>query len=229
MSTPYTIARLTKSDKPSFVFVLSKAFARDPLFLYLFGDSEMDEKARSRVIAFVSFMFDKAFLVSEEVWGLFENECLLGAYIVEKPEKNKLQNMKEGFLLMGRFIPLFFQMSVKSLWLLNSYMRVTRSAAPRLSHHYLIMIGVIPKSQGKGIGKSLLMHLMKTINGDTHSQGIALDTENQENVNMYCKWGFTLNKEIHIDNLRVYCMFYHKQSHIVKIPNVLDGLGNQHL
>lgn len=212
MSAPYRFAKLTKSDKPAFVWLMSNAFARDPLFLHLFGDSELDSKAKSRVTAFVSFMFDKSFMLNEEVWGVFEQESLLGAYIIEKPQTNKLQNIKGGLLLIGRLLALFFQMSGKTLGLLNSYMRVTRSASPPLPHHYLIMIGVHPEAQGKGIGKSLLIHLLSTVNADNNSQGAALDTENKENVNLYRKFGFNLSRETNMDNLPVYCMFYPKNN-----------------
>ncbi|WP_232229130.1 GNAT family N-acetyltransferase [Paenibacillus zanthoxyli] len=203
------MSKLIKSDKPLFVSLMSRAFAKDPLFTHLFGDSVLDRTASSHVTAFVSFMFDKSFLLNEEVWGYFENESLLGAYIVEKPHESKLQNMK-GLLLIGRLIPLLFQMSGQTLSLLNSYMRVTRSAAPPLTHHYLIMIAVQPEDQGKGIGKVLLKHLLNTVNKDTKSHGVALDTENKENINWYRKFGFTLSNETQIDNLPVYCMFHQK-------------------
>lgn len=209
MSTPYRISKLTKTDKLLFVSLMSRAFAQDPLFLHVFGDSERDRKARSSVTAFISFMFDKSFLLNEEVWGYFENEKILGTYIVEKPHISKLQIMR-GLLLI--LIPLFFQMPGKSLRLLNSYMRVTRSVAPPLPHHYLIMIGVKKEEQGKGIGKSLLHHLINSVNADNKSQGIALDTENKGNVDLYRRFGFTLSKETRIDDLPVYCMFYQKES-----------------
>ncbi|WP_328804397.1 GNAT family N-acetyltransferase [Paenibacillus apii] len=203
------MSKLIKSDKPLFVSLMSRAFAKDPFFMHLFGDSVLDRKARRRVSAFVSFMFDKSFLLYEEVWGCFENESLLGTYIVEKPYASKLQNMK-GLLLIGRLIPLLFQISGQTLSLLNSYMKVTRSVAPPLTHHYLIMIAVKPENQGKGIGKVLLKHLLNSVNMDTKSHGVALDTENKENIKLYQKFGFTLSNETQIDNVPVYCMFYKK-------------------
>lgn len=211
MSNSRNLSKLTKADKPLFVSLMSRTFAQDTLFLHLFGDSKLDRKAKHRIKAFVSFMFDKSFLLHEEVWGYFENESLIGTYVVEKPHASKLQNMK-GILLIVRMIPLFFQLSGQTLHLLNSYMRVTRSSAPLFTHHYLIMIGVSPEEQGKGIGKSLLQHLINTVKADKKSQGIALDTENKENVDLYRRFGFTLSREAQMDNMPVYCMFYQKES-----------------
>ncbi|TVX98630.1 GNAT family N-acetyltransferase [Cohnella terricola] len=219
MNTSFRISKLSKSDKASFVALISKAFSRDPLFQHLFGDPEHDLKANRRMTAFVSFMFDKSFLLHEEVLGLFENEKLLGAYVVEKPHANKLQSIRGGLFLIGRVLPLLFLLSWQTLRLLNGYMRVTRSAAPTWTHHYLILIGVEPESQGRGVGKALLKHLLNTVSTDQNSLGVALDTENKVNVNIYRRFGFALSRETEFNYLPVYCMFYQKNSSYMSAPN----------
>lgn len=210
MSTSYSAAKLTKSDKAQFVWLMSRAFARDPLFLHLFENSERDRKAHSRMAAFMSFMFDKSFMLDEEMWGIFENNVLLGAYVVEKPQASKLRQVQGGLLLLGRLIPLLFRLSRQALVTLNRYMRVTRSAAPPSAHHYLIMIGVDPAAQGKGIGTALLEQLLNTVIADAKSRGVALDTENKENVNWYRRFGFQLHAETQLNHIPVYCMFYQR-------------------
>ncbi|WP_238188534.1 N-acetyltransferase [Paenibacillus sp. L3-i20] len=190
---------------------MSEAFARDPLFLHLFGDSELDEKAKNSMVAFVSFMFDKSFLPNEEAWGIFESDNLLGTYLIEKPSVSKLQNIKGTLFTVLYLIRLIPKISEKALSLLNTYMRITRPASPSLTHHYLIMIGVKPEVQGKGVGKSLLLHLLNKINMSDTSQGVALDTENIENVNLYQRFGFILKRETQINHVPVYCMFYQKK------------------
>lgn len=212
MNTSTRISKLSKSDKPLFVSLISRAFSQDPLFLHLFGDSVHDLKARKYVKAFVSFTFDSSFLLKEEIWGFFENEDLLGAYIVENPHAKKHQSIIDWILVIGRMLPLFGLMSGQTMRLLNSYMRVTRSSAPQWAHHYLVMIGVQPEAQGKGVGKALLNHLLNTVNVDQNSLGVALDTENKVNINLYRRFGFDLSRETKLDNLPIYCMFYQKDS-----------------
>ncbi|MFE0556638.1 GNAT family N-acetyltransferase [Paenibacillus sp. NPDC058910] len=211
MNTSCRVTKLAKSDKLLFSTIMSSAFARDPLFLHAFGDPELDRKSRSRAAAFVSFMFDKSFLLNEEIWGFFENQILLGTYIVEKPGISKLKRFKCAFGLIGRLLLLLFQLPVKTLGFLNSYMRITRSAAPSSPHHYLIMIGIIPEAQGRGIGTAMLLHLIQVVHADNKSHGIALDTENKGNVNLYQRLGFALKHEEYINALTVYCMFYQKK------------------
>lgn len=210
MSTSYRLSKLTPSDKPFFLSLMCRAFARDPLFLHVFGDSELDSNARMRVTAFLSFLFDKSFLLHEEIWGIFDEDSLLGTYIVEKPQASTFQNVKGGILLIGRLIPLFFQLSGKTVLLLQSYMRMSRAAAPPWKHHYLIMIGVKPEAQGKGIGKIMMHHLLQSVQDDHESRGIALDTENEHNVALYEKLGFTLRETTKMDQVHVFCMVYQK-------------------
>lgn len=210
MSGMNNLRKLTRTDKPLFIALMSSAFARDPLFLHAFGDLETDFKARERVAAFLSFMFDKSFTLNEEIWGAYQNESLVGAYAAERPQSGKL-HLWESVRLVWRLIPFCFRLPGKTLIFLNDYMRVTRSAAPSMPHHYLIMIGVDPKAQGQGIGKALLSHLFGLAESDKRSQGIALDTENGENVGLYRKFGFTLSHEAKIGSLPVYCLFYRKK------------------
>lgn len=112
------------------------------------------------------------------------------------------------------FVSFMFDKSLllnEEIWgFLNSYMEITRSAAPSSPHHYLIMIGVNPEVQGRGIGTAMLLHLLQVVHADNKSHGIALDTENKGNVNLYQRWGFALRHEENINDLTVYCMFYQK-------------------
>jgi len=210
MSAMYSVNKLVPSDKSDFVSIMNRAFAQDPLFLHAFGNSEADEKARRRAAAFVSFMFDKSQLLGEEIWGVFDSGSLAGAYVVETPHSGRL-GFGRGLRLAGKLLRLMWMISGRSLNFLNNYMRVTRSAAPPWKHHYLIMIGVAPEAQGKGLGAGLLMHLLNKAVTDPLSRGVALDTENRHNLPLYRKFGFHLSQAKHIGDLPVYCMSYSKQ------------------
>ncbi|MCQ6560546.1 GNAT family N-acetyltransferase [Paenibacillus mendelii] len=209
MSHAYEPVRLAEADKRSFVSLISRAFAGDPLFLHVFGDSERDGIAASRVKTFASFMFDKSFLLEEEIRGVFENDRLLGAYIVEKPRTPSLRLRVRECSLVRLLIRLWRQTSGRTVIRLNGYMKATRDAAPPWPHHYLIMIGVDPETQGRGIGRLLLDHLLKSTHEDRRSRGVALDTENVRNVAFYQKFGFVLGSETKSGDLRVFCMHYY--------------------
>ncbi|TVX93238.1 GNAT family N-acetyltransferase [Paenibacillus agilis] len=210
MSTSHRIAKLDKSDKASFVSLMCSAFAQDPIFLHIFGHSEFDEKARRHTAHFISFLFDKSAWLHEEIWGYFENGKLLGAYVIEKPTTNKIRRMSI-VRLVGRLITLACRLPIRKIRQLNEYMQVTRSMAPNTAHHYLIIIGVAPEAQGKGIGKALLQHLLHDVDSCPISHGVALDTENFQNIALYEKFGFMLMQEARLDHLPIYGMFRPKQ------------------
>ncbi|MBH5319696.1 GNAT family N-acetyltransferase [Paenibacillus sp. GSMTC-2017] len=206
-----TIRKLVKSDKSSFISVMSSAFAHDPLFVHLFGDPESDRKAVARANVFTAFMFDKGFLSRDEIWGSFDDGVMQGAYILERSDVGKLRHIIGGMLQIGRFIPLLFQLPFRVITHLNSYMQITRAVAPTLQHDYLVMIGVSPDIQGKGVGRSLLDHLLYRVDKDPHSQGVALDTENAHNKALYERFGFRLTAEKLLEQLPIYCMFFKKE------------------
>ncbi|WP_028595286.1 GNAT family N-acetyltransferase [Paenibacillus assamensis] len=210
MSSSNRISKLNQSNKASFVSLMSSAFAQDPIFLHIFGHSECNEQARRHTAHFFSFLFDKSEWLHEDVWGYFENEKLLGAYIIEKPATNTIKPM-DIVKLLGRLISLACRLPIRKIQQLNKYMQVTRSMAPRTAHHYLIMIGVAPEAQGKGIGKALLHHLLHDVDSCPLSHGVALDTENKSNTALYEKFGFVLMREARLDHVPVYGMFRPRQ------------------
>lgn len=165
MSAAYRISKLTYADKPVFITLVSRAFARDPLFLHAFGDSTVDSEAQRRVNVFVSFLFDKSLLLHEDVWGYLDGDRLLGLYIAENPREGKL-TIRQMVRLVWRTIPLLFRLPGKTVGFLQLYMRATRSIAPSFPHFYLILIGVEPEAQGRGIGKALLLHLLAEVRAD---------------------------------------------------------------
>lgn len=213
MNNMHTIARLGRADKPLFVSLIINAFAQDPLFLSLFGQPELSGKHKRRSEAFVEYLFDKSFLLQEEIWGLYTKEGVLGGvYLVEPPSAGNGRLMGGSIRLAIRTARLAFQLPPSTLSFLNRYMVLTRAAIPHKSCHYLIMIGVHPRMQGQGIGKALLQHLLSSVNRHPASWGVSLDTENADNVPLYEKLGFTVSKQEQLGELPIYCMTYESES-----------------
>ncbi|WP_096186377.1 GNAT family N-acetyltransferase [Evansella halocellulosilytica] len=206
MSRDDHIRRLNRSDKRSFVHLMVKSFEKDPLFIALFKDGEVDQKFEERACAFISFLFDKSFYLSEEIWGIYDQDKLIGAYIIEMPYMKGTQKIFDGLKLVGRVIQLLKNLSLKTIIKLNRYMKVSRSNVPKLPLYYLIMIGVTPSKQGYGVGGQLMQHIMKQVREDHRSFGIALDTENKKNISYYKRFGFCLYSETQFDDITIYGM-----------------------
>lgn len=212
MTDSYTILRLTPSDCSACASLMSQAFARDPLFLHVFGDPSRDDAAARHIATFVTWLFKTSFMQRDEVWGYYDDRNrLLGAYLIEKPIRSRLQRMQSMLPVIARLIPLTLRLTGRSMGRLQAYRSITRAAAPSVPHHYLIMIGVQPEVQGKGIGRALLAHMLHQAAADPHSAGIALDTESAYNAALYRRAGFELLRETRLGELPVYCMFHATQ------------------
>lgn len=207
MSRDYNVRRLKRSDKSSFVQLMATSFENDPLFIYLFKEGKRDQEFQEHIDSFVSFIFDKSFCLMEEVWGMFDQNSLIGAYIIETPQVKRGHKIYGGFMLVGTIIKLLKKLSFNSIIKLNRYMKVSRRNVPKVPLHYLIMIGVTPAEQGKGIGGILLQQIMKQVRNDQRSLGIALDTENKRNISYYNRFGFNLYSESKFDDITIYSMF----------------------
>ncbi|BAB07049.1 BH3330 [Halalkalibacterium halodurans C-125] len=198
-----SIRPLTKNDRQQFVTVMTKVFAKDPLFLYIFGDLYNDHRAQRRARTFMGFIFDKSMeRQAEAVWGLFDKDTLLGTYVVESCPAETNHSFAELYRLMILIFRLSLQLPPKMTWQLNRYMRVTRAHAPSIPHHYLTIIGVRKEAQGAGRGRNLLEHIFGTIG----SGELSLDTEKKENVTLYKKFGFVLTDVVKCGPINVYCM-----------------------
>lgn len=201
------IAKLSWKDKGAFVSVMENAFSPDPLFDKLFIHNQTALTAAYRIKAFLSFMFEMGMLSGADVGGIFDNNRLVGCYLLEVPVKNPFRRIGGAILVFIRALVLPYQISIKSFRLINDYMRVTRAESPHQRHYYLTMIGVHETARGQGFGKALMQEIISHVEQDKQAVGVGLDTENSANVSLYKYFGFALEKEAYLDGLAIYCMF----------------------
>jgi ribosomal protein S18 acetylase RimI-like enzyme len=74
--------------------------------------------------------------------------------------------------------------------------RVWSQHDPKESHWHLDPLGVIPELQGKGIGSKLLLYFCAEV--DAKAQAAYLETDRQENVRLYERYGFSVVGEAKI-------------------------------
>ncbi|TES53736.1 hypothetical protein E2L07_12075 [Halalkalibacterium halodurans] len=133
-----SIRPLTKNDRQQFVTVMTKVFAKDPLFLYIFGDLYNDHRAQRRARTFMGFIFDKSMeRQTEAVWGLFDKDTLLGTYVVESCPAETNHSFAELYRLMILIFRLSLQLNdlaIKSLNEGDSRPR-TKHSPPLLDHN----------------------------------------------------------------------------------------------
>ncbi len=210
---------LTRRDRRAFVETMGTAFADDPLFVMLFGPAarEMgEERTRScrRRAAFVAYLFDMNRLMGGTPRGLLAEGRLLGAVLLEPPPGGAAVNGLRMLAAALRFAPLLPRLGVTRSALLNRCFRGARAAVPCAPHHYLLMIGVRPGAQGRGWGKRLMQDAILRSDRVSRSAGIALDTENADNVGLYEPWGFERRARFEVGGVVVHSMFRPRQASV---------------
>ena len=191
--------------RDEFVELLSMAFSQDPLFQRLFPPADTWSKYRRRL--FVSFLLDMNRIMGGEPKGIFVNGHLVAGFLLEPPQSSLMQILGSMAALL-RSSPLWLQLGVWRMLLLNTYFVRTRAIMPKSRHHYLLMIGVHVSYRGHGYGKKILSHIEQEISQSDKSTGLGLDTENRNNVSLYEKFGFSLQSSELLDKeLMIYSMF----------------------
>lgn len=204
-STSGPIRALGADDRSAFVAVMSAAFARDPWIEVALGIADAPASSNRRA-AFASFMFDHNRLLGGQPLGLFDGDRLIACALLEPPASRWRIGL--GMLAsLLRFAPIALRLGARRTARLNAYMLRTRAVAPKAPHHYLAMIGVAPDAQRRGWGKRLMHEVIARADRVPVSLGLALDTENPDNVPLYRRWGFAVTATVELDGARATAMF----------------------
>lgn len=201
------LRELDDVDRPAVVALLSAAFARDPLMVAVFGNDERQATTARRREAFLSFLFDAARWSSWRRRGLFVGDRLVACAFIEPPRTNGLLGALRLAAVAVRFIPVVARVGVRAAIALNDSVRQTRAVAPRAPHHYLVMLGVAPDQRGRGWGRRLLDDAVALSEQHPGSTGLALDTENPDNVRWYRRWGFVEGATVELAGVRAFTLF----------------------
>lgn len=197
MSQDATIRELGSDDRDVFVDVIAAAFARDPVFTDLLETAEHGR-------ALIRYLFGFTAAMGGARLGLFAGDELAGAALVEPPGGMPRDARMLAELI--RFLPLAVRLGPGTTRALNQYQRITRAAAPAEPHHYLAMVGVAANHQGAGHGRRLVERVKQLARLHPDSTGVALDTENPDNVALYERMGFQLTEVTQLGRLSIHAM-----------------------
>ena len=200
------VRALSHRDRSAFVDVIGAAFADDPLFVAVLAKFAPTTLTSAQQ-ALVGYLFDMNQAVEGTARGLFIDGRLIGATLVEPPAQNRARAALWLIVAAVRYLPVGLRLGGRASNLLNVYFRETRAAAPLVPHHYLAMVGVRPDRHGQGHGRRLVDDAFEQARLDVRSRGLALDTENANNVRMYARWGFHEGKVVVLGELQAYTMF----------------------
>ncbi len=203
MRPDVVIRELRPDDRDTFVEVVAGAFSGDPVFTDLLETAEHGR-------AMVRYLFGFTASMGGTRLGLFVDDELAGAALVEPPGGMTWSARMVAELI--RFLPLAVRLGPRTARHLNDYSRISRAAAPTEPHHYLAMVGVAANHQGAGHGRRLVEQVKQLARLHPGSTGVALDTENPDNVTLYGRMGFRLTEVAELGRLRIHAMRWHAES-----------------
>jgi ribosomal protein S18 acetylase RimI-like enzyme len=180
--------------------VLAAAFASDPTIRWICGAGS--DAFERRLQALYSSLVRLQVESGQPRLGVVDGGRLVAVCHLQRPRvRTSLRAEARHALRLARLL---------GLGALVRGARFTRVAArchPETPHYYVVSIGVAPASQGCGHGGVLLRAVHERSAADPSSAGVALDTQNPQNVKLYERFGYRVTREDTVGPLCSWGMF----------------------
>ncbi|MEI7450805.1 MAG: GNAT family N-acetyltransferase [Desulfomonile sp.] len=167
---------------------LTAAFYHDPLTQFLLPNEESRAKRLSRAVEFLLELSSKTW--SAEIG----NKKYAGVIGAAPPEEYP----PPFFHLMVVLTKLILKsLSFTPLRVMEQWLHVFHQfdkIRPRQSHWYILVLGVHPDHQGKGLGGELLRPILQK--ADEERVAVYLESSNPKNLDFYGKYGFGVREKI---------------------------------
>jgi ribosomal protein S18 acetylase RimI-like enzyme len=89
----------------------------------------------------------------------------------------------------------------------HAYETAIARERPRVPHHFLSVIGVEPKQQRRGYGRTLMEAIHARADRDPGSSGVCLDTSDPNNRGYYESFGYEILSRCTTGPLQQWIMF----------------------
>jgi ribosomal protein S18 acetylase RimI-like enzyme len=174
--------KIQKKDLKDAVNVLTNAFSDDPMWKKVFNDED-----KNRVITEVMVRFC---LKYGNVLSTSDN--LEGVMAITPHDKDMTtwRVIRSG----GFFLSMKIRNEAKKMTVLINAVEEAKKSLNLAPYIHLLIMGVSQEFQGKGFGGKLLRALIEK--AETEKKPIYLETQKEENINFYEKYGFSVKKKI---------------------------------
>lgn len=197
--TKIKITRLNTEDSDRIIEVFFAAFEQDPLMYYFFGNEY--QNLAKYVMGYICHL---ARLSDSILLGASIEEELQGVALITPPEI-VARDRHEAIAFLDEQLATAIGEAI--VMRMEAYFQVKEAHKPKQTHFYLDILGVMPKSQGQGVGKALIETLHKMSEKSPQSCGVALDTENESNLNFYQGLGYSISTVTNLDRIKIWSMF----------------------
>ncbi len=195
------INRLNTKDTENVVEIFFNTFENYPLMQYFFGNAYKQSMKH-----LLKSMCDEESIVDNFLLGAFVEGKLQGVAFITPPQNEKNNHDIENTPTPSeeKFAAAIGE---EALMRIEAYSNLKKANKPPSPHFYINAIGVHPQSQGKGIGKAILSQVHEMSEQNLLSHGVALDTQTQQNVDYYQRFGYDICNTAELENVNNWFMF----------------------
>ena len=174
--------KIQKRDLKNAVDVLTDAFSKESMWKEVFTDEEKNRILTEVMVRFC-LKYGSVYATSENFEGIM-------ALAPHDKEMTTWTIVRSGAF----FLSMKIADEAKKMEVLNSAVEEAKKSLNLGSHIHLLMMGVSQEFQGKGFGGKLLRALIEK--AETEKKSIYLETQKENNVKFYEKYGFSVKKKI---------------------------------
>jgi ribosomal protein S18 acetylase RimI-like enzyme len=174
--------KIQKRDLKNAVDVLTDAFSKESMWKEVFDDEEKNRILTEVMVRFC-LKYGSVYATSENFEGIM-------ALAPHDKEMTTWTIVRSGAF----FLSMKIADEAKKMEVLNSAVEEAKKSLNLGSHIHLLMMGVSQEFQGKGFGGKLLRALIEK--AEAEKKSIYLETQKENNVKFYEKYGFSVKKKI---------------------------------
>ena len=174
--------KIQRKDLKKAVNVLANAFSKELRWKEIFNDEEKNLILTEVMVRFC-LKYGSVLSISDNLEGIM-------AIAPYDKEMTFWRIIRSGAF----FLSLKISSEAKKMEVLNSAVEAAKKSLNLQPYMHLLIMGVTQEFQGKGFGGKLLRALIEK--SETEKKPIYLETQKEENVNFYGKFGFVVKKKI---------------------------------
>ncbi|PVX26472.1 MAG: hypothetical protein CW716_05905 [Candidatus Bathyarchaeum sp.] len=176
------LCKIQKRDLKNAVDVLTDAFSKESMWKEVFSDEEKN-KILTEVMVRFCLKYGSVFATSENFEGVM-------AIAPHDKEMTTWTILRSGAF----FLSMKISNEAKKMEVLTNAVEEAKKSLNLGPYIHLLMMGVSQEFQGKGFGGKLLKALIEK--AETEKKSIYLETQKENNVKLYEKYGFSVKKKI---------------------------------
>jgi len=182
MSLISDLYKIQKKDLKKAVNVLTNAFSKDSMWKEVFDDEDKNRVLTEVMVRFC-LKYGNVLSTSDNLEGIM-------AIAPHDKEMTTLRVILSGSF----FLSMKISKEAKKMEILSNAVEEAKKSLNLGPYIHLLIMGVSEEFQGKGFGGKLLRALIEK--AETEKNPIYLETQKEDNITFYEKYGFSVKKKI---------------------------------